>query len=109
MKTPEQCNAHAGYDVIRADMIESINRYVTDGVPPGGFLRALLANDLKESFGRADSHNRMTMFNLVCYVVNEIPASCHGSSESVVNWIEAGGLNGMKKSTTPSTNTEGQQ
>ena len=67
----------------------SIDKYATDGIPTGGFLRAVLANDLTEAFGRADSDNRRDMYEIVGYVYNEMPGTCHGSYEIVGEWIEA--------------------
>tara|TARA_R110002020_G_scaffold73444_3_gene188130 strand:- start:1524 stop:1862 length:339 start_codon:yes stop_codon:yes gene_type:complete len=40
------------------NMVEGIKRYVEHGVSPGGFLTALLSNDLTEAMSAADSTNR---------------------------------------------------
>lgn len=73
---------------IRQDVIESLDRYVNHGIKPGGFLEAVLANDLMESFGRADMGNRLSLFDILSYVYNELPANCHGSYEMVNSWME---------------------
>ena len=67
---------------------DRIDAYVSDGVPPGGFLQAVLANDLREAFGRADENNRGAMFDIVSYCWNKIPGECWGSPEKVKAWIE---------------------
>lgn len=65
-----------------------IDRYVEDRCPPGSFLTAVLSNDLKESFGRADEENIRDMFEIVSYCYNEIPFDCWGSPERVKHWLE---------------------
>ena len=75
------------YDIDRS-IIDSIERYVKEGIPTGDFLRAVLENNLMESFGRADLRNRATLFEICAYIYNEIPASCHGSPEKVKAWLE---------------------
>lgn len=67
----------------------SIDRYVADHVEPGGFVRAVLENNLKESFGRADSENREALFDIVCYCYNEVPLNCWGSPDRVQKWLDS--------------------
>lgn len=76
------------YEDIRPDVIESINSYVKEGIPVGDFLRAVLENNLMESFGRADDDNRRTLWSICAYVYNEIPFNCHGSPEKYRAWID---------------------
>jgi len=70
---------------------ESLDLYAKDGIPTGDFLRAVLENNLMESFGRADRTNRHCMFAILSYVYNHIPLACHGSPEKVDAWIEKKG------------------
>ena len=42
---------------VRQDVIESINRFVTQGVPLGDFLTAVMENNLMEALGQADMGN----------------------------------------------------
>ena len=89
MKTVEEVlTCESPYFGMKQSTLETINNYVTKGLKPGGFVTAVLANDLMESIGRADSENRMTLFQIASYVYNEIPASSHGSYEIVENWIK---------------------
>lgn len=62
--------------------------YVEHGVPPGGFLLAVLENNLKEAFIRADEENRIDMFEIVRYLYNEVPHAAQGSPEKVRLWLE---------------------
>jgi hypothetical protein len=75
------------YNRIRPDIIETLNRYVEFRCTTGGFLRAVLENNLMESFARADSDNLQTMDEICAYVYNEMPATCHGSPEAVQRWL----------------------
>ena len=70
------------------DTVESIDRYVNDGIPPGDFLFAVLSNNLKESFKRADSNNCRYMADIVRYLYNYVPSACWGSPESVKTWLD---------------------
>lgn len=65
---------------------DSLDRYVNDGIPTGGFLQAVLENNLFEAFGRADADNQRNIKDIVSYIYNEIPAGCWGSKERVENW-----------------------
>jgi hypothetical protein len=66
------------------DIIDSITRYVNDGCPTGGFLFAVLSNDLKGVFAQADYNNRTLLFEIVGYCYNEIPSRVWGSEEKVL-------------------------
>ena len=70
------------------NIIESLNRYVTVRIPTGGFLRAVLENDLMEALGRADSQNKAELSAICNYVYNELPMNCWGSRERVRKWLE---------------------
>lgn len=68
------------------ESVETIDRFVEHGIPPGGFIYAVLTNNLKESFMRADTHNREYLFDIVSYCYNEIPAAAWGSVEKYNEW-----------------------
>ena len=68
-------------------IIPSIERYVSRRIPTGGFLEAVLSNDLKEACARADNQNRQLLFEIVGYIYNEVPAQCWGSPEKVNLWL----------------------
>lgn len=76
------------YSRIRPEIIESIRAYADEGWPTGGFLMAVLSNDLKEAYGRADDGNIEAMYEIIKYCYNEIPSACWGSPEAVKEWIE---------------------
>ena len=70
-----------------ADVIERIDNFVEHGTFPGDFVKAVLTNDLKDAFGRADCHNSENMSLIVQYCCNYIPDICWGSPEKFWEWI----------------------
>ncbi len=76
--------------MINPKIIESIRRYADDHCPTGGFLRAVLQNDLKEAIFRADDDNILVLPEIIRYCYNEIPHCCWGSSEKVRAWMDTG-------------------
>lgn len=83
MKTVEECQIDPVYCQIKESTIQTINDYVVQGLPPGGFVTAVLANDLMGALGRADLENRLSIWAICNYVYNEIGCSLHGSYEAV--------------------------
>lgn len=67
---------------------DSLIRYAEHGIPTGGFLKAVLSNNLTDSVARADEENLLDLYQIVIYVYNEMPSLCHGSPERVAAWIE---------------------
>jgi len=67
---------------------DSIDRYVQDHTPVGGFLTALLSNDLFIAVMRADDINVALLRDYVRYLFNETPATCWGSPEKVKAWLD---------------------
>ena len=73
---------------------DSLVRYIERGYPVGGFLTAVLTNNLVESYGRADSRNIEVLRAYVSFLYNNCPTGCWGSREKVDAWIAKGGLLG---------------
>lgn len=67
---------------------ESLQRYAEHRVPVGGFLTAVLANDLFEACGRADEYNAPCLPAICVYIYNTLPAISWGSPEKVRAWLE---------------------
>ena len=74
--------------VVPKHTLESLNRYVYDKIPPGSFLTAVLLNDLKGAFGKADDMNIANMYAILKHCYNNIPIDCWGSPENVAAWLE---------------------
>lgn len=68
---------------------ESLKRYVENKIPTGGFLEAVLSNDLVGAIGRADSENISRLPEIVRYIYNTLPSNCWGSREKVVQWLNS--------------------
>jgi hypothetical protein len=75
------------YDRIPEDMREDARDYVEDHEPVGGFLYAVLTNDLVNAFGYADPDNRAAMHDWCLWLFNDIPSKCWGSKEKVEAWL----------------------
>lgn len=68
--------------------LDGIRTYVEDRLPPGGFLRAVLSNNLHLACLEADDWNREALPDIVTYLHWEVPSSCWGSPELVEKWLE---------------------
>lgn len=66
---------------------ESLRMYVEHRIPTGGFLEAVLKNDLFGAYSRADLENTKRMQEIVVYIYNHIPIECYGSAEKVYRWL----------------------
>ena len=82
----------AGAHLIPAHMLNSVRLYVLRGVPPGGFLTAVLSNDLSGAAGKADDENFAALGSWARFLYNYVPSGCHGSTAKVDAWISKGGL-----------------
>ena len=67
-------------------ILDSINRYVEHGLEPGGFVKAVLSNDLVGAFKQADTASLRGLQDILGYCRWKIPATCWGSPEKVKNW-----------------------
>lgn len=67
---------------------ESLDRYINDKIPPGGFLTSVLENDLFSAITRADYMNRQRLPEICKYVYNELPSGIWGSKEIVQNHLK---------------------
>lgn len=76
-----------GRHLIPAHMWGGVERYLLHGIPPGGFLTAVLSNDLMGAFGKADDENTAAMRNWAMFIYNYMPNGCHGSPEKVRAWL----------------------
>ena len=74
--------------MIPAHTKAALDRYVNDRLLPGGFLTAVLSNDLFGAVGSADSENLAALPEIVRYVYNELPANSWGSKDKIWRWVE---------------------
>lgn len=71
--------------------------WIENGILPGEFLVAVISNNLKETFMRADEENIRRMFDVVSFWYNEAPSQCWGSADKVARWQAVGGLKGINR------------
>lgn len=83
-----ECKPSEYYPGMSDVMRGAVERYLNNGIMPGSFMTAVLENNLKEAFGRADSYNSQNMKDIIGYLYNEIPSSAWGSKERVTQWLE---------------------
>ena len=78
------------FDALPPALARSMKDYVMNGAPPGGgsFMEAVLSNNLKESFGRADDRNRAALFDTVSWCYRHLPAEAWGFLEKIQEWCE---------------------
>lgn len=83
------------YEGLPRTLREGTKLYIEQGILPGSFLRAVISNNLKESFAQADHVNITRMFEIVKWFYNECPIPAWGSEKKMKDWNELGGLDGM--------------
>jgi hypothetical protein len=69
------------------DDLQPLRIYIDHKIEPGGFLTAVLCNDLTEATGRADVYNRRKLFEYIQFLYNDAPGDCWGSREKVSAWL----------------------
>lgn len=79
--------ARIDYKRIPSRLMEGLHRYATSRIPTGGFLRAVLENDLRMACATADDESVQVLRDLISYVRSELPSECWGSRERVAAWL----------------------
>ncbi len=64
-----------------------LDRYATNHIRTGGFLEAVLNNDLFSAMAKADPDSLLFLHDIVGYCYNELPGDCWGSPEKVRAWL----------------------
>lgn len=65
-----------------------LDEYAKYRIPIGGFLHAVLSNDLMGAMEKADEENRADIFEICQYIYNKLPLSCYGSSKAIREWLK---------------------
>lgn len=73
---------------INVDVQLSIENYLCYGLPPGGFLTSVFANDLLSAVTRADAWNKNAIVPIAKWVFYNTPILSHGSYKNVQDWID---------------------
>ena len=87
LATAKEAGQMINYDTIPPMIMEGLKNYVERGIPTGGFLEAVLANDLMAAVGGADPNSMMALPSIVSYVYMELPSTCHGSYKVYRAWL----------------------
>lgn len=74
------------YSRIPPETMASLMRWISNATPIGSFVSAVVSNDLREAFGRADEGNRAAMFEIVSWLYNNAPMECWGSPACLDTW-----------------------
>lgn len=79
---------HINYSKLPSDLQDGMRNYIEHGLEPGGFLTAVLENNLRRAIAKADSVNRVVLPTIVQWIYSECPSSIRGSEEAVKQWIK---------------------
>ena len=66
-----------------------IERYLTELRAPGDFLTAVITNDLRNAFARADEDSLKALRLLNRWFYNRAPSCAHGSHDAMRRWLRA--------------------
>ena len=66
----------------------AITRYIEARRIPGGFLQAVICNNLSEAVSRADDENIRNLPAYVNFFYNHAPSQCWGSPEKMIKWLK---------------------
>jgi hypothetical protein len=76
------------YSTVPVDyMAGAVQRYVENGLEPGGFMTALLTNHLFDAVKRADGLNIAHIPQWVVWIETNLPFACYGSRDKYQAWI----------------------
>ena len=67
-----------------------VKRYIEEGMRPGGFLTAVITNNLRLAIGHADPTSLAALTDIVRFFHNESPSDCWGTPEKMKLWRETG-------------------
>ena len=73
---------------MKPETLEGLLAYRDDRQPPGDFLKAVLVNNLLESFRLADQQNELDLKEIVDWCCWHLPKVSWGSREKFADWIE---------------------
>jgi hypothetical protein len=77
------------YSVIKQSVFDGLENYMRHGVPPGGFLKAMLENaSIGTVIRRADNENVRVLREIYIFIFNRLPSNIWGSIENMDTFIE---------------------
>lgn len=85
----------AAMNTLPEHMIGGLMRYIEHGIEPGGFLSAVICNNLRDAVGRADEANKAKLIEWVQWFYWYAPSPSWGSEEMMSAWMAGGGIDGI--------------
>ena len=82
------------YDLLPSHMREGMRLWMERGICTGGFLSAVLRNDLMGAMEQADIENLHALPQYGRFLYNYAPHGSFGSRENFAAWRKRGGLSG---------------
>ncbi len=79
---------------VPVNLHDGLLNYILFGVAPGGFLSAVLINNLFAAYDRSD--NAAQIEKVVRFLQNDAPNACYGSPIIFQRWKEHNGIEGLK-------------
>lgn len=76
----------ADWATVPAHLHEGIRRWVDDGIVPGGFLQAVICNDLYIATSVSGYSSESKLPEIVRFFVWCVPAACWGSPDALKSW-----------------------
>ena len=76
------------------DFKDSMERYLIQGLKPGGFAEAMLAHDYERALYNADVHNRQVFWAVAMWIRDRAPSIAQGSYSAIEAWCQD--LDGMR-------------
>jgi len=70
-------------------LLNAMEQYIYNGIPPGDFITACFENNLSKAVMFADDNSMRSVKNIVKYIFNYTPHLCHGSTEAVRCWLRS--------------------
>ena len=74
------------YSKLPAGVQSPMQQYIRYGLHPGGFLYAVIVNDLRRAVEYGSAENLKTLPDIVQWLIEHAPAECHGSPGLVEMW-----------------------
>lgn len=73
------------YDKLPRHLRAGMERWIEEGILPGGTLRMILSNDLM-AVCSADSETLAAMPSIMRWIYSEAPSQCWGSADALKTW-----------------------
>jgi len=87
-KPPEGYVFRAGLPPIPDHLCGGLRRYLGDGFQPGGFLTAVICNDLMRAVAKGGPEELQALFSVAGWLHNSANWESHGSPEKMKAWLE---------------------